>query len=646
MHGNRRHREASIRDEEAARVTEAEDRNGVTTEDGRILKRLDRVYVSEEIAGKVKAYQILEGSSMSDHTPVQMSLADGNSEGNRASRYCMNAKLLRDLSFKDEVLKAWEQAEALGREKGLPLEATGLQIQWNKSTARWIGPLEERRPEWTQELTWSWRGKGEDTKLLGFCFEDGIQAEAMLQRCQQRITEACNNRLFEKLSICGRIAIANNLWGTANMAKDGKVRKIDSQAKRRLWEEGYRRLEDLTIEGRTTFACWENRRIRGVQQSGARKAYIGLTEKIKEYNQDDSSAEEIKRFYTNDLRPGMVWAWKVRGADKDDRCKPVEEVNTIECFADNGEILIRSTEPRMPTAEEWHQPVEITTIRAGRGKLEYRRRATLQEGADTLTELKWPNGKQFFEVSNSQLRRLITQEKEVITTRLQKWNELSGINHSDETRWKRIWKTHRVRRECYLLWSICFKIVPTNSWRFPSLPRNDTQKQCVRCNLQTEEDTLHCFWNCPRAAKTWRPVLTLYAAAHDTEQRWSPRCEHALIAEKLPTRLQASREWWEGIRGATIWAIWLARNAANFSGENWHDIKIDSVLWYRFSLQVRGEWNEMKCKSTTEEKEKFATRWAFDITGIVRADNDTLEIPRTAPWRRARNHNRENRDPP
>ncbi|KAL3695943.1 hypothetical protein R1sor_010019 [Riccia sorocarpa] len=58
--------------------------------------------------------------------------------------------------------------------------------KWEKSAARWIGPGEEDLPTWVLDLSWSWKHRGECTKLLGFAFEEGVQAEAMLLKCKRK----------------------------------------------------------------------------------------------------------------------------------------------------------------------------------------------------------------------------------------------------------------------------------------------------------------------------------------------------------------------------------------------------------------------------------------------------------------------------
>ncbi|KAL3691612.1 hypothetical protein R1sor_005263 [Riccia sorocarpa] len=66
------------------------------TEEGRILKRLDRVYVGEELVDKVTKYEIRESTNISDHVPVHMCITDGSNTEKSRGRYCMNKKLEKE----------------------------------------------------------------------------------------------------------------------------------------------------------------------------------------------------------------------------------------------------------------------------------------------------------------------------------------------------------------------------------------------------------------------------------------------------------------------------------------------------------------------------------------------------------------------
>ncbi|KAL3691546.1 hypothetical protein R1sor_005197 [Riccia sorocarpa] len=217
--------------------------------------------------------------------------------------------------------------------------ATCLLIQWAKSTARWIGPMERHRPCWTTELAWSWKDQGEVMKMLGFSFTDGISAEEMLH-CKRK------------------------LWGTVSMAKDAKVRKIDTQAKRRLWEEGYRLLGDIMKEAEPKVAAWEDRIIKEDEQENVRKAYTKVVEGITDFDTEQLRHEEkVECFYEADQGEGVIWAWQVEGREKHKNCNPPENSTMIRKYKETKGLLSHYTGPVHPENDRRYQPICVTAIR-------------------------------------------------------------------------------------------------------------------------------------------------------------------------------------------------------------------------------------------------------------------------------------------
>ncbi|KAL3692368.1 hypothetical protein R1sor_006019 [Riccia sorocarpa] len=175
---------------------------------------------------------------------------------------------------------------------------------------------------------------------------------------------------------------------------------------------------------------------------------------------------------------------------------------------------------------------------------------------------------------------------------------------------------------------------------------SDPQKWCSRCNEQAVEDITHIFWRCAKSAETWRHIQNFFTTAQDPKGRWTPKCQHIMLGEKLPQKFRKCARWWETIRGATIWTLWLARNAHCFSREKWHSIKIESVLWYRFGLYIRAEWRKLRGDDKAEERGAFESSWAFEPSGIVVNDAGELLIPKRTPWRRENNRGVMEEEPP
>ncbi|KAL3701762.1 hypothetical protein R1sor_019784 [Riccia sorocarpa] len=95
-------------------ISREEDEHG----DLRVLKRLDRIYLSEEIMEKQDAYEILSHFSKSDHAPVRMMLAEERETREEKARYKLNISLLNDEEFRKEVMEQWRATESSRSDKG------------------------------------------------------------------------------------------------------------------------------------------------------------------------------------------------------------------------------------------------------------------------------------------------------------------------------------------------------------------------------------------------------------------------------------------------------------------------------------------------------------------------------------------------
>ncbi|KAL3681634.1 hypothetical protein R1sor_024590 [Riccia sorocarpa] len=436
----------------------------------RILKRLDRIYISEEMTSKITKYEVLDSWAKSDHAPILMSLTDGKDKEKHRARFCMNTSLLRVEEFKYlmktlEVLNFGKKFQGYIRailstasscilvngEQSKPVKvtrkgahnmkklldsfakATGLKIQWEKSAARWIGPNEQQIPAWTEELTRSWKSKGEATRLLGFEFEEGIQHEAMLQwlytgsrvKSEGMSTVLANIlsaweglKKFLKPGILYTAAdwMKIPIWGTSRGSLDGKIRKLDSRAKQSLWEEGYRSLGDLTSEQRLELATWENRRIKGVDNSKVKKAYSNLTALIE--GPENLTWDEAKEVH--------VWEWSCTAGSKEKEQKPPHKPALLRNFRRRGKTIVHCKYAEVLNQDEDFQPIKITSFKSGQGKIIRALTCSIPSGAEELAELQWANGSGFFLASNGQLRQMLSRDREAVIERVRKWINRAG----------------------------------------------------------------------------------------------------------------------------------------------------------------------------------------------------------------------------
>ncbi|KAL3679112.1 hypothetical protein R1sor_022068 [Riccia sorocarpa] len=147
----------------------------------RILKRLDRIYLSEEIVGKQDRYEILDSTMKSDHAPVFMSLTDRGRKEARRVRFCMNVSLLRASDFKTQVLEAWKATEVSSKDKGDKPEVSlkkCLREAGKLMKARGKQVAKQKRAKWEES-----RGRIRQFTLL-------IQENPKNQEVQTKLQEA------------------------------------------------------------------------------------------------------------------------------------------------------------------------------------------------------------------------------------------------------------------------------------------------------------------------------------------------------------------------------------------------------------------------------------------------------------------------
>ncbi|KAL3679807.1 hypothetical protein R1sor_022763 [Riccia sorocarpa] len=109
-------RKVLLRDDQTA--TSAANRQDPTLIEGRILKRLDRVYANVDLLAKKHTAAILPGFMLSDHLLVLASLQVGNVLPEGVSKYRVNVDLLQDINLQDKINLEWAQIEAWHRSNG------------------------------------------------------------------------------------------------------------------------------------------------------------------------------------------------------------------------------------------------------------------------------------------------------------------------------------------------------------------------------------------------------------------------------------------------------------------------------------------------------------------------------------------------
>jgi hypothetical protein len=87
--------------------------------------------------------------------------------------------------------------------------ASGLNINWSKSEARWLA--QHTRPPDTDTLNWSWKPADESGSLLGFLFSSGLSPETMFDDLLLRVGKRLSKWSNFPLTVNGKIVVANHL---------------------------------------------------------------------------------------------------------------------------------------------------------------------------------------------------------------------------------------------------------------------------------------------------------------------------------------------------------------------------------------------------------------------------------------------------
>ncbi|KAL3677935.1 hypothetical protein R1sor_020891 [Riccia sorocarpa] len=272
---------------------------------------------------------------------------------------------------------------------------------------------------------------------------------------------------------------------------DGKIRKVDTHAKRLLWEDGDRHVGDLTKVDGAELAVWEERRFKGAERNSVKAAYSKTLMQLTTLEDTRLHKDEkINWFFEDASDPYKLWEWKISGRQKMEQQNPPIEENACRCYCAVGRLIQPCKITEEPVSNCLYNPEEVIKFKVGHGKTIRVRAGDLPEGARELAKCRWANDCAFFAAANDQIRRMLTSNKILITEKLQRWSGVANTDPGYTKRWAKIWRPGRARKESYLLWSICLRIVPTNAWRFPSLPRSDSQRWCKRCRSGADEDII------------------------------------------------------------------------------------------------------------------------------------------------------------
>ncbi|KAL3689494.1 hypothetical protein R1sor_015803 [Riccia sorocarpa] len=167
---------------------------------GRMLKRLDRIYVGSTLHNLIST-KILPGSELSDHLPVISVFQLGSPSVFNKTNYRMNTASLQDPKLKAQLATLWVQ----------------WQIKYENSNTPALQAL----------------------RFLGFQFREGLDEEAIFQTVYQKILNRINSPKNKSTTIDSRVIIANQLlygiiWFVLLLwaANRGKIRALEGLIRR------------------------------------------------------------------------------------------------------------------------------------------------------------------------------------------------------------------------------------------------------------------------------------------------------------------------------------------------------------------------------------------------------------------------------
>lgn len=312
--------------------------------------------------------------------------------------------------------------------------------------------------------------------------------------------------------------------------------KCCTQAQRRLRASGLHKLGDILTD-RGQFRAWEDLEMQ-VDDANGRRAYQALTDNIRRDPNFDDAPGPHKLFFAEPGAAvrGLVWQFEVGQQGISSSWPLIREANLPVCTYISVAGAIHKAPRSNPPAE---LPLHRILLRAPQGPLHRRWHfGTCSPERQFLLQYKWSDQTPFLDTSTGQLRALQARQRFKPHSAISKWErELAcpvptGI-------WHDTWLKFRGASENMFLWQIVFRVIATQSWRFPALPAIDPMTWCTRCDLRTREDIQHCLWSCPFSQPCWQWANSLLMAVSEIRQRaGNPQIvltpAHVLIAHPLP----------------------------------------------------------------------------------------------------------------
>lgn len=219
---------------------------------------------------------------------------------------------------------------------------------------------------------------------------------------------------------------------------------------------------------------------------------------------------------------------------------------------------------------------------------------------NVILQSNWSDGSPLIDTSTAQLRTLQALQRHKPHSVAARWERELGCGIPVQI-WQETWLSFRGASENTFLWQLFYRAIATQRWRFPSIPPDDPQIRCTRCDLGVKEDIVHCVWSCPLSHPCWQWGFGLLKSCSEQRHRvggiqGTLDPSHVFVASPLPINWMIPRRFWQILRAVICWQVWKARNEHFMAERQTDPRRTIRKSWHRFSMYLRKEWAHLRRK--------------------------------------------------
>lgn len=381
------------------------------------------------------------------------------------------------------------------------------------------------------------------------------------------------------------------LWRPHIHHKADSKAQCSTQAQNRLRDAGLLTLGDLT-EADGHIRPWNSLPV-NQEDSNAHRAFTALVANIKPLAPFEFLPGPNRLFFggVDSESDGHIWEYDVQQQFVTSNWPAIRDlslpINTFQCKAG---VIRKITRTCPPNAAVLHRILVRNSNRQDGKRTHF---GFWSAERNLLLQYKWSDGSLFLDTNTSQLCKLqASQRFRPHKAATKCGNELGCTLPVDL--WSGMWLTFRGANENTFLWQLFYRAIATQRWRFPSLPPDDSQLKCTRCDLGAKEDLVHCIWGCPQSQPCWQWCSTLLTASSGRRVgglRGSLIPAHVFVASPLPAEWLIPSRFWQILRAVLCWQVWKSPNEHFMANRSSDPRRTIRKTWHRFSMYIRKEWN-------------------------------------------------------